>query len=42
MSYSVLSMLTGAIDNRTIMISAIIVLAVIITAGYFLLRRRRK
>lgn len=37
-----LSMLAGAIDNRTIMVSAIIALAVIIVTGYFLLRRRRK
>ncbi|MDX9945728.1 MAG: hypothetical protein RBS38_00050 [Bacteroidales bacterium] len=42
MRYSMLSMLAGAIDNRTIMVSSIIVLSVIIITGYFLLRRRRK
>lgn len=42
MKYLMLSMLAGAIDNRAIMVSAIIVLAVIMITGYFLLRRRRK
>jgi len=35
-------MITGAIENSTILVSVLVLLAVIVTAGYFLLRRRHK
>ncbi|MBK7480717.1 MAG: LPXTG cell wall anchor domain-containing protein [Bacteroidales bacterium] len=36
------SSIIGAIHNSTILVSVIVLLFVVLTAGYFLLRRKRK